>query len=180
MLRRFNPFEEFSSIFRGFDNLFRGMGDFDDDMTGTGTRQLASGEASHLPAHRTGTWGGWTYPAVESFRRGNQIVLRAELPGVDPKDLDMSVVDNHLILRGEKRHEHQEGDSESFIREISYGRFERSFALPRGVKPEQVNARFENGVLEVTLPASALEDAGRKVPIQIGAGDATQKTAKSA
>ncbi len=179
MLRRFNPFEDFSSIFRGFDNLFRQAFDFE-GAPQAASGLLTSGEDSTLPAHVLAGSGRWTHPAVESFRRGNQIVLRAELPGVDPKDLDMSVVDNHLILRGEKRQERQESDSDTYFREISYGRFERSFTLPRGVKPEQVNARFENGVLEVTLPATALEDAGRKVPIQIGSGEADRKAVKSA
>jgi HSP20 family molecular chaperone IbpA len=120
--------------------------------------------------HRFAYLAGRTYPAVETLRRGNQIILRAELPGVSLADLDISVVDHQLLLRGEKRAVREQDDSPTYFREISYGRFERAFTLPQGVKPEQVNARYENGVLEITLPAKALEDASRKVPIQIGAG----------
>ena len=178
MRRYFSPFEDFSSIFRSFDNLF--PQGFDSE---TGFRPAAllpevsdSGEEQR-PARRE-PWLRWGYPAVESFRRDDEIVLRAELPGVDPKDLDMTVVDNQLVIRGEKREEHRKDDTEVLLREVSYGRFERSFTLPRGVKAEQVNATFVNGVLEVTLPAQGLEDAGKHVPIQIG--DGTEKKAKSA
>jgi HSP20 family protein len=178
MRRYFNPFEDFSSIFRSFDNLFRQTFDFD-----TGFRPAAllpevsdTGEEPR-PARRE-SWLRWGYPAVESFRRGNEIVLRAELPGVDPKDLDMSLVDNQLVIRGEKREEHRQDDAEVLLREVSYGRFERSFTLPRGVKAEQLKASFNNGVLEVTLPAQGLEEAGKSVPIQIS--DGTQKKSKSA
>jgi HSP20 family molecular chaperone IbpA len=169
MLRRFNPFEDFSSIFRGFDNLLQQALEVD-DVDEAAPARLAALAAPHLPATRLTAFAGRTYPAVETLRRGNQIILRAELPGMSLADLDISVVDNQLLLRGEKRAVREQDDSPTYFREISYGRFERAFTLPQGVKPEQVSARYENGVLEITLPAKALEDASRKVPIQIGAG----------
>jgi HSP20 family protein len=177
-MRRFYPFEDISSIFRSFDSLFRQAFDFD---TGFVPAALLpeSTESRRSPApQRLASCSTWGYPAVESFRRDDEIVLRAEIPGVDPKDLDMTVVNNQLIIRGEKKEEHQRDDSDYSFREVFHGHFERSFTLPRGVKAEQLKATFKNGVLEVTLPAQGLEDASRKVPIQIA--ESGEKDVKSA
>ncbi|MFQ5670146.1 MAG: Hsp20/alpha crystallin family protein [Acidobacteriota bacterium] len=167
MYRVTNPFEDFSSIFRGFDNLLQQfLGDFEPV-----TRHLLPAGAepvTGLPAPR---WSRMVYPAVESFRRGDEIVFRAELPGVDPKDLSVSVEDNRLILRGEKKMKKEADDADHYLREVFHGRFERVFDLPKGLKPEQLKARFENGVLEITLPAEGLHAAARRVPIQITSGE---------
>jgi HSP20 family protein len=157
MLTRWSPFDDFATIFNSLDNLVRHGG-----SEGEGPTLRLLGPSAGL--------GRGGFPSVESFRRGESLVLRAELPGVDPKNLDISVEDGTLTLRGEKNLDREEKEQDVFMREVYYGRFERAFTVPRHVKPDQIQARFENGVLEVTLPARALEDAGRKVPIQITEG----------
>ena len=103
---------------------------------------------------------------MECFTKDKQLTLKVELPGVDPKDVEVSVMGNQLVLKGEKKQDHTVEEKDLFFREIARGRFERSFTLPDGVKKEQVKAIFTNGVLEVCLPAEGMEIA-KKVPIEV-------------
>jgi HSP20 family protein len=107
------------------------------------------------------------WPAVESFRRDSDWVMRFELPGVDPKDIDVSVAGDALTIRASREPHGDERHQDFEAREISYGRFERSVPLPKSVESEQIKATYQRGVLEVSMPASP-ELAGRKIPIEIG------------
>ncbi len=90
-------------------------------------------------------------PQVELFERGNNIVVRAELPGLNKDDVDVEVDDDALIIRGE-RHNDVEEEQEGYYRsERSYGSFFRAIPLPEGVDPNACNATFKDGVLEVTV-----------------------------
>ncbi len=91
-------------------------------------------------------------PQVELFEREGQLVVRADLPGLKKDDVHIEVEDNVLSLRGERRSEHEERQQGFYRSERSYGSFQRSFRLPEGIRPDQVKANFENGVLEITLP----------------------------
>jgi HSP20 family protein len=164
MLIRLNAHGDFADIFQSFDNFLQ-------QTTGLGEEiGLESGVSTAAP---------WptrkSYPAVESFRRGENYVLRVELPGVNPEEIETSVEDGHLILKGEKKQERSEEDKNHYLCEVAYGRFQRSFRLPRGVKAEQLKARHENGVLTVTIPARSPEDVSRRVPIQISVGTQASK-----
>lgn len=106
-------------------------------------------------------WPGW--PSLEVKDSENQVTVTAELPGMNDKDVELSVYNGVLTLRGEKKSEHEdkdEGWSERF-----YGRFERSVALPMGADEEQCQAEFRDGVLTVRIPKSGAVDQGRKIPI---------------
>jgi len=95
--------------------------------------------------------GSWA-PVVDIFEHQGNIVLKAELPGVDPKDVDVRVENNVLTLRGERKLD-TEVDKESYHRvERSYGAFSRSFTLPTVVDTEKIQAEYKDGVLRVTLP----------------------------
>lgn len=155
MLSRSSLFNEMSGIFRRFDSLFRQM--LDEPGWSTGQRLLPAGDVSSL-------WRA-DYPAVEVFTRDDQLVVRAELPGVDPGDVDISVTDNRLVIRGEKKEETKREEEDTYFQETFRGRFERSFALPEGAKVEEIQAAYKNGVLEITVPAPALPRA-RRIPIQ--------------
>jgi HSP20 family protein len=106
----------------------------------------------------------WT-PSVESYIKDGQLVFKAELPGVDPKDLDVSITDRELVIKGERKQEKGAKEENYAYREISYGSFERHFVLPEGVKTEELKAKFNNGILEVTVPAPQISEA-RKVEIE--------------
>jgi HSP20 family protein len=95
--------------------------------------------------------GAWS-PAVDIYEKDGNIVLKAELPGIEPKDVDVRVENNILSLRGERRFD-QEVEKEKYQRvERSYGTFTRSFTLPNVVDTEKIKAEFKDGVLRMTLP----------------------------
>ena len=95
--------------------------------------------------------GAWS-PSVDIYENKEQIVLEAELPGMKQEDFDLSVENNVITLRGERRFEKTD-DSDNYHRvERSYGSFTRSFTLPQSVSAEGAKAEYNNGVLRVTLP----------------------------
>ena len=127
--------------------------------------------------YRRGDWptGYGYYPSMESFIKGNTVHLRAELPGVDPKDVDISLKDGLLCIRGERKRSQTEEGSCYYFEEMDYGKFSRCFHVPRDVDAGKINARYENGMLELTIPLS--EDVkGRKIPIE-GGKEAHKKAA---
>ena len=95
--------------------------------------------------------GAWA-PAVDIYEQDGSIVLKAELPGVNPKDVDVRVENNILTLRGERKFE-GEVKKESYHRvERAYGTFTRSFTLPNVVDTEKIKAEYKDGLLRMTLP----------------------------
>lgn len=103
----------------------------------------------------------WT-PQVEAFQRGDKLVVRADVPGVKKDDVHVDIENDVLTISGERRDEHEE-DRDGFYRsERSYGQFYRAIALPEGVNPEQCEASFEDGVLEITVPTPRREERKAK------------------
>ena len=101
--------------------------------------------------------GEWM-PLVESYMKGNDLVFKCELPGVDPKDVDVSFDEktHQLIIKGDRKQEKEAKDEDYLYRELAYGAFERRFTLPEGVKTDQLKAKYANGILEITVPAPAI------------------------
>ena len=94
---------------------------------------------------------GWV-PAVEIYEKADSLVARAELPGMKEEEIDVSVVGDTLTISGERKAESEVKDEDYYRCELCYGRFSRSIGLPAAVDPDNVEASFENGILEVTLP----------------------------
>lgn len=91
-------------------------------------------------------------PAVDIYETSNELVLTAEVPGIEEKDIEIKVEDNTLTLRGERKFE-KETKEENFHRiERSYGTFFRAFSLPNSIDPERIQAEHENGILRVIMP----------------------------
>ena len=91
-------------------------------------------------------------PAVDIYETANELVLAAEVPGIEEKDIEIKIEDNTLTLRGERKFE-KETKEENFHRiERSYGSFFRAFSLPNSVDTERIEAEHENGVLRVIMP----------------------------
>jgi HSP20 family protein len=110
--------------------------------------------------------GSWA-PVVDIFEKDGSIVLKAELPGVDPKSVDIRVENNTLSLRGERKLDN-EVKRESYHRvERSYGAFARSFTLPNVIDTERIKADFKDGVLQLTLPKRE-EAKPKQIQIQVG------------
>jgi HSP20 family protein len=109
---------------------------------------------------QSGTARRWV-PAMDLAETDEQLVLRADLPGMERDDINIEVKDNVLTISGERKAEH-ERKGEGFHRiERAFGRFSRSLGLPRGVDAASVTASFENGVLEVRMPKPAERKATR-------------------
>ncbi len=120
------------------------------------------------------TRGAWS-PQVDIFENKDQIVLEAELPGVKPEEVDISIENNVLTLHGERKFEKKdEGDNFHRV-ERSYGSFTRSFTLPSTVSSENATAEFENGILRLTL-AKREESKPRRIEIKTQSGNAQTKT----
>jgi len=108
--------------------------------------------------------GAWT-PSVDIYENKDQIVLEAELPGMSREEFEVTVENNVLTLRGERRFEKRD-ESDNYHRvERAYGTFTRSFTLPQTVSPEQAIAEYKNGVLRVTL-AKRQEIKARRIEIK--------------
>jgi HSP20 family protein len=107
----------------------------------------------------------WT-PAIDAFQRGNEFVVRADVPGLSRDDLSVEVGDDALTIRGERKYDHEEEREGVFRRERVYGSFYRVVPLPEGAVGESAKASFKDGVLEVVLQAPPQEvRRGRRIDI---------------
>jgi HSP20 family protein len=91
-------------------------------------------------------------PAVDLYEEKDNFVLRAELPGMSKEEISLEIIDNTLILSGERKLASEKKDDEHPVREMGQGRFTRSIELPSEVQSDKIQARYENGILTITLP----------------------------
>lgn len=108
------------------------------------------------------TTGGMLSVSVDIAEDDKAYTVTAELPGMDEKDIDVDITDDVLTLKGEKRAEKEEKNKNRYVRERSYGAFERSFVLPADVDADRIDAKFAKGVLTVVLPKNPRAQAARK------------------
>lgn len=134
---RWSPFSEVETLRRQLDRMF-------DDFAGLTTTENTI----------------WK-PAVELQDNGDNLTLKAELPGVEAKDLDISVLRDAVVIRGEHRYENKTENKGFFRSEFRYGKFERVVGLPVAVQNVKVAADFTNGILTLTLPK--IEEAKNRV-----------------
>jgi len=131
-LIRWDPFDDLASLRESMDKLFEEFF----------TRRPRG------PA--LATW----QPAVEVFETDADVVVRAELPGIDPKNVDITVTSDTLTIKGEARAEQEDKRRNYYRRELRYGAFTRVLALPDDVNAEQAKASYKNGILEIRVPKS--------------------------
>lgn len=143
-------------INRMFDDVFRGAG-------------LPAGRGDGLGAGQ-GAGGSLINAHMDVAETEKELRITAELPGVAEQDVDITLDDDVLTIRGEKRQEQKDEKENYHFVERSYGHFQRSLRLPFAVDPEQVQARFENGVLTVTVPKSERQQRSRRIQVQGAAG----------
>jgi HSP20 family protein len=137
-----SPFRELDRFRRDFDDLF------DRFLGGRLSRSSAANG-----------------PALESYVDSGKLVVRADLPGVNPKDVEITATGDQLTIRGKREQHHEEKGRDFIHREVAYGSFERVLKLPGGVNPDQIKASYNNGVLELTVPLPE-QSQMRRVPIQ--------------
>ena len=127
------------------------------------SRFLGDWEQNRIPRHATPT----VYvPQIASYVDGNSLCIRADLPGVDPQEVELLVEDNQLTLKGERKAEQEQQNGNRLTQEVQYGAFARTFTLPEGVMAEELQASYHNGVLEVTVPLPVAKRP-KKVPVHI-------------
>jgi HSP20 family protein len=141
---RWDPFRDFISLRDEIDSLFD---------------RFFSRERFISPLERS-----WT-PSVDVYETKKEVVVRAELPGLTAKDVDITLTENTLTIKGEKRVS-DEVKGENYYRvESAYGAFQRTIPLPVPVKNEKVKAAFKDGVLEIRLPK--LEEKAKGIKIKV-------------
>ncbi len=129
---RFEPFSGVSGVQSQFDRFLREAF----------SPASGSGEAS------TRTWA----PPVDIYENGDSLVLKAELPGVNPDDVEIRVEDNTLYLKGNRKFENEVKEQNYHRVERSYGTFTRTFALPNSIDADKVGASYKDGILTLTMP----------------------------
>jgi HSP20 family protein len=144
-VRAWDPLDEMRIMQRDMERLF-------DRLVGTDK----GGEVGH-----PGLW----MPSIESYTKDGKLFIKAELPGVDPKDLDVTINARELVIKGERKAEKDEKEKDYTYREISYGSFERRFMIPEGVRTDDLKAAFTNGILEVSVPIPEVAKA-KKIEIK--------------
>jgi HSP20 family protein len=136
------PFREIGELRRNIDDILEHLRDKIDYPLGAGSAQK---------------------PPLESFVEEGKLIVRAELPGIDPKDITVNVVGNMLTIRATRQEEHETRRRDFLHREFRYGVLERSMTLPQGVKAEDIKANFSNGLLQLAIPNSLRKACPRKL-----------------
>ncbi|MBK1702033.1 Hsp20/alpha crystallin family protein [Thiococcus pfennigii] len=152
------------ALFEGWQRLYR-------RATGAITRfthggreapEVSAAEAREM-AERS---AGWGVLAAEVFDDDDKVVVRLEVPGMGKDDFDLQVMDDYLVVRGEKRLDREETIGRYHITECAYGCFERAIPLPEEVDSEKASAAYRDGVLRVQLPKTAARRRAIKVEVQ--------------
>lgn len=146
-LTKWNPLGELSTVRQEMDELFKRFIEFG---------------------------GGWmpgllrekVFPTLESYYREGKFVVRAELPGIDPKEVDISIIGNQLTIRGERKTDKDVEEEDYLLMERSYGSFMRSITLPEGVDTTMVHATYHEGILDISMPCKAAI-AHKRIPVEI-------------
>jgi HSP20 family protein len=116
--------------------------------------------------------GGLFIPPVEIVHQQGKLIITADLPGLSPEDVRVEATDEGLVIEGERTNEHEETSGGVYRSERIYGAFRRVIPLPEDAQVAQAKARFENGVLEVTVPLSEENARRRQIPISGSEGEA--------
>src|SRR4030067_3400403 len=143
-LTRWNPF-------RGLVNVPQEVGRLFDDFFG------------HFPVELNGRTGTWS-PAVDVSEDGENLYFTVEVPGMSKEEVKITLQDNILTIRGEKKQETEKKDANYYRVERSYGSFTRSFSLPTGVVPDKIKAQYQDGLLKISLP-KAEQVKPKEIPI---------------
>ena len=161
-IQRYDP--SFASRFEWFDRMSEEMDRvFDRVSRDFGFPRRSWFAAPFTSQARRGLWS----PRVEAFQKGDQFLVRAELPGLKKDDVQVELTEDALTIHGERRDEREEEREGYYHSERQYGQFHRTVPLPEGVITESAQASFKNGVLEITIQAPPSEATrGRRLEIK--------------
>ena len=154
MMQRWDPFSDMRQMQDTMDRMWRRMG----------STSRAGADNSEMES--------WAVP-LDVTQKGETTVIRASMPGVSPDDLEVSIEDNVLTIKGQTASEHQDESETYLMRERRTGSFYRALRLPDSVDAEGVEPRYENGVLTITVPKAEAKKA-RRLEVQVGQGNALE------
>jgi HSP20 family molecular chaperone IbpA len=160
-----NPQTWLPNMLRAWEEPFVMMRKMTEDMDRIFERFLGRPMAASSAGQEEGASGTWS-PPLEIAQRENQLLIRAELPGIKQKEVHVEIKNDRLIIEGDRCQERQNEERGYRRTEWSYGHFYRSVALPEGINPEQAAASMRDGVLEVTVPLRQTSQKGRHLDIQ--------------
>jgi HSP20 family protein len=156
-------------------NPFEGVTDFFSELRRMREIGARGGEHSHEDTQRTHAQA-WV-PATDIFARGDDLVLRIEVAGLRPEDVDITFSHDVLTVSGERHTEIGTGGDESFyVRERFHGAFRRSITLPQGTEPSQIGAEFYNGLLEITVAGGCAGEPARRIPLRDRSSEPTSRS----
>jgi len=144
-LIRWNPWNELVSLRERMNRVF------DDSLFRSDRRE---------DSLAMGTWS----PAVDMFEKDDQVVIKAELPGLDKNDISLDLQNGVLTLKGERKYENEVKEENYYRREMSCGKFIRSFTLPADVDADKIKAEFQKGLLTVEVPKPE-EPKPKQIPV---------------
>lgn len=154
--------EAWDTLLDGWQRLYRhAAGAMTRYTPGKSSSKEAAGSEGREIAVRS---SGWGVLAAEVFDDDDQVVVRLEAPGMEKSDFDLQILDNYLLVRGEKRIERERTEGRYHVSECAYGHFKRAIPLPDEVETEKAEATYTNGVLRVELPKPA---TGRRRTIKV-------------
>jgi HSP20 family protein len=169
---RSNPFTFMRRFSEEMDRLF-------DDFGFGGNWLSRSYGSDFFPRSGEFRQALWS-PQIEAFEREGELVLRADLPGLKKDDVNVEITDDAITISGERRNENEESHEGYYRSERSYGSFFRSIPLPEGVNADDAKATFQNGVLEIAMPAPQFQSRGRRLEIKEGSESNEQTRGKAA
>jgi HSP20 family protein len=146
-LMRWDPFRERLSLRNAMDRLFE--------------------ESFMRPRWLMGWPGELSDIPLDIYTEGDNLIVKASVPGIKPEELNVQVRDDMLTISGQMKQETERKDDDYHLRERRYGRFERTVALPHSVTADKAQAEFDNGVLTLTLPRAAEEPRNKKIPVKV-------------
>jgi HSP20 family protein len=105
-------------------------------------------------------------PRIDLSEDDNETIIRAEIPGMNPNDVDIRLENGNLLISGEKKYEDENKDESRYYVERSYGSFHRTIPVSTELKEDDIKASFKNGVLTVRLPKEKIEGRSKKIPVE--------------
>jgi len=148
--RRGGFYDAHSEVNRLLDEMFGGLGR----------------RAGRRGAQATVEWA----PSVDVLQKDGDLVVRVEMPGVKPEDVHVAVHNRVLTISGERKVDEEEERAGYYVRELRHGSFQRSMILPEGVDEEKIQARYQDGILEVALEGAAAAREPRSIQIEVPSG----------
>lgn len=155
-----NPFEGFTDLFTELARM----------------REVGTRGGDPAPEHRERTHASAWVPTTDIFALGDRLVIRIELAGVDPADVELRFSGGILTVSGNRTSEFGDTEPTFYVRERFYGEFRRAFSLPEGTRRDQIQAAFDDGLVEITVAGAAGPTDAERIELRDRSGAATTRS----